>query len=151
MDIVMYMKLAMGAAGIFFLCLSFWEYVKKKLTEEAGLAWGLFAILLIVWAIWPGALSWCADLSPAGLAFLSITALFLAAVLFWQSMAVSKLIRKNQELAMQVSLLNQENEQILTELKMIPAKGGRGKRDGTKEKEKPKEKKVPEEADSVRH
>ncbi|MCD7954339.1 MAG: DUF2304 domain-containing protein [Lachnospiraceae bacterium] len=145
------MKLAMAAIGIFFLCLSFWEYVKKKLTEEAGLVWGLFAILLIVWALWPGALSWCADMTLAGLAFLSVTALFLVAVLFWQSMAVSKLIRKNQELAMQVSLLNQENEQILTELKMIPAKGGRGKRDGAKEKEQSKEKKAPEEANSVRH
>ncbi|MCD8346977.1 MAG: DUF2304 domain-containing protein [Lachnospiraceae bacterium] len=132
------MKLAMAAAGLLFLFLSFWEYVKKKLTEAAGLVWGLFAILLVIWAIWPGALSWCADMTPAGLIFLFVTALFLTAVLFWQSMAVSKLIRKNQELAMQVSLLNQENEQILTELKMIPAKGGKEKKDGTKEKKEAK-------------
>lgn len=37
--------------------------------------------------------------------------------LFKISMAVSVVVVKNQELAMQVSLLNQENERILQELK----------------------------------
>ena len=36
---------------------------------------------------------------------------------FYISCAVSQLLRKNQELAMHVSLLNQENEIILQKLK----------------------------------
>ncbi len=122
MNVVMVMKWVIGIAGLLFLFLAFREYAKKKLTEAAGLIWGLFGILLIVLAIWPGTLVWCAAISPAGLTFLFVIFLFLTLFLFWQSMAVSKLIRKNQELAMQVSLLNQENEQILTELNMIPAR-----------------------------
>lgn len=122
MNVVIIMKLVMGIAGLLFLLLSFREYVRKKLTEAAGLVWALFGALLIVLAIWPRALAWCAAISPAGLTFLFGIFLSLALLLFWESMAVSRLIRKNQELAMQVSLLNQENEQILTELNMIPVR-----------------------------
>lgn len=55
----------------------------------------------------------------------SITAVFVVAVLlgvllvsglFGLSRVISVLVMKNQELAMQVSLLNQENESILREL-----------------------------------
>jgi hypothetical protein len=42
--------------------------------------------------------------------------------MFYLSQAISQLIRKNQELAMQVSLLNQENESILRELRELMAK-----------------------------
>ena len=42
--------------------------------------------------------------------------------LFKISEYVSVLSRKNQELAMQVSLLNQENERILTELQQLTGK-----------------------------
>lgn len=145
----MVMKLVMGGAGFLFLILAFHEYVRKKLTEAAGLIWALLGILLLILALWPGALAWCAAISLAGLTFLFGIFLSLALILFWQSLAVSKLTRKNQELAMQVSLLNQENEQILTELNMIPMRyqdtsdnphngfstetGGEGNEDGTEE------------------
>lgn len=42
--------------------------------------------------------------------------------MFYLSQVISQLIRKNQELAMQVSLLNQENERILRELRDLTTK-----------------------------
>lgn len=51
-----------------------------------------------------------------------ILSAFLILFLFKISEYVSVLSRKNQELAMQVSLLNQENERILTELQQLTGK-----------------------------
>lgn len=51
-----------------------------------------------------------------------ILSAFLVLFLFKISEYVSVLSRKNQELAMQVSLLNQENERILTELQQLTGK-----------------------------
>lgn len=104
------------ATGILFLILDFRAYVRQKLTESIGLVWMLFSVILIVLGVSSGALS----VSDSHIfLWIFLIAFILICLLFRISMVVSGLILKNQELAMQVSLLNQENERILHELGIL--------------------------------
>lgn len=109
--------------GILLLCMDFRSYVYRKVTEGMGLGWGCFSIVLILLGAVPGLSDWCRVLpKEAYPAFIlvSIVVLFGA---FRISCSISQLIRKNQELAMHVSLLNQENERILHDLKHLREQG----------------------------
>ena len=98
------LRLVVVAEGMILLMMAFLSFVYRKMTEGIALSWGGFAAILI--------------LAGAVPAFVIVTAATLLGV-FYLSCAVSQLIRKNQELAMHVSLLNQENESILEELQAI--------------------------------
>lgn len=109
--------IVMIALGAVLVVLDFLAYAKKKLTDGLGLIWLVFAALL----------------GGAGIAFLvAKQALFMVLLilmvvlvlfLFGISQVVSELVMKNRELAMQVSLLNQENESILQELEQMKETG----------------------------
>lgn len=107
--------IAMIVLGGLLLIWSFLAYAKHRLTENFGMIWGLAALCLIMAGI---------VLAVAGRSFMAVAAvvvllgIILVLCLFGFSQAISILIMKNQELAMQVSLLNQENESILQELMM---------------------------------
>lgn len=107
--------IAMIVLGGLLLIWSFLAYAKHRLTENFGMIWGLAALCLIIAGI---------VLAVAGGSFMAVAAVvvllgvILVLCLFGFSQVISILIMKNQELAMQVSLLNQENESILQELMM---------------------------------
>lgn len=106
----------MVATGIVFLLWDFYSYARQKLNESMGLIWALVSIALIVTGAVP-ALS--GGVSEWLLICLFIICLLLLFLLFKVTKAVSVLTMKNQELAMQVSLLNQENEKILHRLGIV--------------------------------
>ena len=111
----MILKMMLIVFGIFLLIM----YARQKLTDGIGLGWAIVSATFLVSGIavstdaatylWNGAKS----------VVLFAFAVFVVIILFLFkiSMAVSVVVVKNQELAMQVSLLNQENERILQELK----------------------------------
>ena len=92
---------------------------RRKLTESFCLAWGLFAVLLIL----AGCLLHPSELnhyiSLKGLILLLFALYGVIWGLYALSLVVSKLMRRNRELAMHVSLLNQENEQIMERLNRL--------------------------------
>lgn len=116
------LRIAVVGVGIFVLCIDFLSFVHRKMTESFGLAWGFFSVVLILLGAVPGLSDWSKvvpeELCPA---FLTVGILAILGA-FYISRSVSKLIRKNQELAMQVSLLNQENERILCEIEQLTGK-----------------------------
>lgn len=84
----------------------------RKMTEPVCLTWGLISIIIV--------LAGCL-LRPSGIAeYISLTGLILVVLIgfcivygaYFMSQVVSDLMRKNNELAIQVSLLNQEKEEI---------------------------------------
>lgn len=114
--------------------LDFIAYAKQKLTENIGMGWAVFAAMLIL----IGAVPKLAAALGAGSG--NIDGLFLLAggfllvITFCLSMIVSSLGMRNRELAMQVSLLNQENEKILKELgRLLEQSGPKKERDGAGE------------------
>ena len=106
----------MVATGIVFLLWDFYSYARQKLNESMGLIWAFVSVALIVTGAVP-ALS--GGVSEWLLICLFIICLLLLFLLFKVTKAVSVLTMKNQELAMQVSLLNQENEKILHRLGIV--------------------------------
>ena len=117
----MILKMMLIVFGIFLLILDLFMYARQKLTDGIGLGWAIVSATFLVSGIavstdaatylWNGAKS----------VVLFAFAVFVVIILFLFkiSMAVSVVVVKNQELAMQVSLLNQENEKILKELEKI--------------------------------
>ncbi len=110
--------------GIIFLGLTFLEYAKKKMTEEIGLLWSFFSVLIVGIGLIPGSLSWVGHIRRSMALVLFGFVFFFLLLLWYLSIVISQLLRKNQELAMQISLLNQENEQVLRKLGMAPEKYG---------------------------
>lgn len=105
--------MVMIVSGGLLLIWSFWAYAKHRLTENFGMIWGLAALCLIVAGI---VLAVVEQSFTAVMTVVILLGVLLVLCLFGFSQVISVLIMKNQELAMQVSLLNQENESILQEL-----------------------------------
>lgn len=105
--------IVMIALGAVLMVLDFLAYAKKKLTDGFGLIWLLLAVLLAGAGI--------ASLVAKQAVFMVLLVLMVVLILFLfgLSQVVSVLVMKNRELAMQVSLLNQENEGILQELEQM--------------------------------
>ena len=108
--------------GIAVLCMDFVSFAHRKMTESLGLAWGFFAVALILFGAIPGLSDWSEAVPKEACAAFLVMGVLAILGAFYISGSVSKLLRKNQELAMQVSLLNQENERILSELEALTGK-----------------------------
>lgn len=91
---------------------SFNAMLKNKLTGYIGMGWGFISLFLILAGLLPGLSDWSLLMNNPG----SITIFIFCIIIFVESFlfckTVSKLLFKNQELAMNISLLNQENERI---------------------------------------
>ena len=118
--------LIMIITGVIILILILLSLARRKLTESFCLAWGLFAVLLIL----AGCLLHPSELnhyiSIKGLVLLLFALYGIIVGLYALSLVVSTLMRRNRELAMRVSLLNQENEQIMRKLNQLEQKKERG-------------------------
>lgn len=113
--------IAMIILSVLLLVWSFLAYAKHRMTENFGMIWGTAALCLLV----TGIVLLAAGQSPVTVFVIVIfLGILLVLGLFGFSIAISILIMKNQELAMHVSLLNQENESILQELAAKKEKDG---------------------------
>lgn len=103
--------------GIVLLIVDFISFVYQKITVGIELCWSAFAVLLILLGVVPGLSDWSRVVPREAVPAFVLISLAIIFSFFYLSCAVSQLLRKNQELAMHVSLLNQENEIILQKLK----------------------------------
>lgn len=112
-------RYGMIGVGILTIFATFWFHSIKKMSVNFAVVWELLGGILIVIGAVPVLSAWTRLISAGtGLAlFVLGTVCFLGGFQF--SLLVSQLTMKNQELAMQVSLLNQENERILYELEEL--------------------------------
>ncbi len=117
------MKIGLIAIGVIIMALSFVLHAKRKLTVNLAVVWEFLGLALILIGAIPIFSSWCHLLARG-----TVIAMFVVGALaLWGSyilcILISDLSMKNQELAMQVSLLNQENELMLRELKEMKNDG----------------------------
>ncbi|MDE6617124.1 MAG: hypothetical protein K2K35_11195 [Lachnospiraceae bacterium] len=111
--------------GIILLLLDISAYVRQRLADEIGLLIGSFSIFLIIMGI---ILYFHMD-GGLIITLLIICFCFLLLIIFSLCTAVSVLVMKNRELAMQVSLLNQENERIIHETGIMAGAEGKYSKD----------------------
>lgn len=110
------LRLFVIVSGVFMVVRAILSLAKRKMTEPFCLSWVFLSALMIL----SGAL-----LNPSQMKrYVSTRGLILTIIivswgLWFISTQVSILKRKNQELAMQVSLLNNDCEKILRELEKL--------------------------------
>lgn len=120
----LFFRLLMIAAGIVLLLLTFFMYSKRRLTDNIALGWALFsAVMIMAGAIraWSG---WSRALALASYPMVFAMGGLVILIIFGHSVHLSRIIMRSQELAMQVSLLNQENEAMIQELAQMEARIG---------------------------
>ena len=97
---------------------------KRKMTESFCLTWGLIAIIIILAGILLRPAEWNKYISGTGMLLLMMIGFCIIYGAYFMSGKVSELIRKNTELAMQVSLLNHEKEELYKKVDELAAKIG---------------------------
>ncbi len=105
--------------GNFSLVMAILSLAKRKMTEPFCLAWAIVSVLLVICGILikPSELERYVSLRILILVFL-IT-IGIVWILWFISTQLSILMRKNQELAMQISLLNQDSERMMKKLEEL--------------------------------
>lgn len=122
MSIAAIVRIGISATGFLIMGLTFYLHAVKKLTVNLAVAWEGIGIGLVLVGAIPVLSSWCYLIGKG-----TVVAMFLVgAVAVWSgyelSVQISSLSLKTQELAMQVSLLNQENERMLKALSELTGK-----------------------------
>ena len=105
--------------GICLLVMAILSLAKRKMTELFCLAWAIVSVLLVICGILiePSELERYVSLRILILIFLITVGVVWT--LWFISTQLSILMRKNQELAMQISLLNQDSERMLKKLEEL--------------------------------
>lgn len=118
------LRIILIAVGGILLATVISSLAKRKMTESFCLTWGLIAIIIILAGILLRPAEWNKYISGTGMMLLLMIGFCIVYGAYFMSGKVSDLIRKNTELAMQVSLLNHEKEELHRRLDELSEKIG---------------------------
>lgn len=105
--------------GTILIVFGFWTHSRRKLEVNYAVLWSLLGICLIAMGLIPMFSQWTNMLGPGTrLAFFCVGVLVLFTEV-QETLVISQLKLKNKELAMQMALLNQENEVIKAEVERL--------------------------------
>ena len=113
------LRLFVIVAGAYMFLNAILSLAKRKMTEPFCLAWVVLSALMILSGVLLNPSQMKRYVSTRGLVLTIIIVSGVLWGLWFISTQVSILKRKNQELAMQVSLLNNDYEKIIKELEKI--------------------------------
>ncbi len=109
--------LALTGVGLFAITLS--SLARRKMTESFCLTWGLVAAMMIIAGLVLRPYGIAGMLSPTAMIVIVVVGYCLIFGLFYITGKVSELTRKNQELAIQISLINQENREMMEQIEKL--------------------------------
>lgn len=113
------LRLFVIVAGAYMFLKAILSLAKRKMTEPFCLAWAVLSALMILSGILLNPSQLDGYISTRGLILIIIIVSGILWGLWFISTQVSILKRRNQELAMQISLLNNDCEKILGELEKL--------------------------------
>ena len=113
------LRLFVIAAGAYMFVKAVLSLAKRKMTEPFCLAWAVLSALMILSGIILNPSQLDRYVSLRGLILIMIIVSGILWGLWFISTQVSSLKRRNQELAMQISLLNHDCEKMLRELEKL--------------------------------
>ena len=113
------LRLFVIVAGAYMFLKAILSLAKRKMTEPFCLAWVVLSALMILSGILLNPSQLDGYISTRGLILIIIIVSGILWGLWFISTQVSVLKRRNQELAMQISLLNNDCEKILRELEKL--------------------------------
>lgn len=110
------LRVIICCAGVVLLGITLSSLAKRRMTEPFCLTWGIISVVLILAGILLRPNTWNRFISLTGMLLVLLLGFAVIYIAFFVSTKVSELMRKNQELAMQVSLLNWEKDQLWKKL-----------------------------------
>ena len=113
------LRLFVIVAGAYMFLKAILSLAKRKMTEPFCLAWAVLSALMILSGILLNPSQLDGYISTRGLILIIIIVSGILWGLWFISTQVSILKRRNQELAMQISLLNNDYEKIIKELEKL--------------------------------
>lgn len=119
-----WLRLFLVAAGAILIWMTLASLAKRKFTDQFCMLWGLMAACMVLAGILLNPTQISRYISNTGLLLLVILFSGLLYMAWCFSREISSLTRKNQELAMQLSLLNQEHDQVQKLLQELTHKSG---------------------------
>ncbi len=113
------LQIIMVVTGIVLFVVTLNSLARRKMTESFCLAWGLISVILVIAGFLLRPSEWSRYISTTGMVLVVMIGFCVVYVAYFMSAKISEVSRRNQELAIQVSLLNQENERILERLEEL--------------------------------
>lgn len=107
------LRLILVLSGVWMLLVTIGSLAKRKMSENFVLVWFVLSVIVILAGCLLRPSGWNQYISYTGLVLILLIFFCIVYGAYYFSLRISELMRKNQELAIQVSLLNQENERIL--------------------------------------
>ncbi len=121
MDAAAILKIIIIVTGIFLLIIAISSLAKRVMHESFCLAWGVVSVAIIVAGIVLNPTQWSSYVSKAGLFLILLIFFTMVYAAYFASVKISELTRKNQELAIQVSLLNEQTERLTARIDELSA------------------------------
>ena len=106
------LQIILIAEGLLLLTHTMLSLARKKLTETISMLWGFISIVLIVAGLVLLPFDWTPHITPGALIIVALAFTVLVQGTFYLSCLLSYTMRKTQELAIQISLLNQEHIKV---------------------------------------
>lgn len=116
------LRVFMIITGIVLMWATISSMAKQKLTENVCLAWGFVSVICVFAGILLRPYGINNMISRVGLVIIMVIAVSVLMAAFYVSMKLSELAKRNHELALQVSLLNHENYNMLERVKQLEKK-----------------------------
>ena len=106
------LQIMLVMAGILLFVRTLWALARKKLTETMSMFWSVVAILFVIAGLLLIPFNWSQYITPGALIFVAVGFVVMLEGLYFFSIQLSFTTRKTQELAIQISLLNQEHIKV---------------------------------------
>lgn len=119
MSEVFILKLVICLVGVLMMIITVASLAKRRMNESFCLAWGVISLMLILAGILLHPSELEKIISPIGLVLILIIIFGVLYFVYFVSVKISTLSREKQELAIQVALLNQENQRIMKRLEQM--------------------------------
>ena len=116
------LQIIMVIIGLVLLVVSVSSLARRKMTESFCVVWGIISVLIILAGILLRPVVWTKYISYTGLFLLILIGACSIWCVYFMSSRLSELSRKNDELAMQVSLLIHETEELKKEVSGLKGK-----------------------------
>lgn len=116
LDTWFYLGLTLVGISILIFVAAFFRYARKKMSDAFMMIWFLISTVLLFVGIVLIAKGYS---SAMVVAVVAVSCALLLIVIFITSSMVSELMMKVRELAMQVALLNQENDSMLQQINKL--------------------------------
>lgn len=122
MDPGMLLQIIMIVTGFLLFLITMVSLAKRKMTESFCLAWGIVSVIIILAGVLLRPAGWNKYISGTGLVLLILIGFCLVYAALFMSSKISELMRKNNEMAIQLSLLKSEKEEMAKKLDELSEK-----------------------------